>query len=221
MAFIERRKGKDGKVRWRALVRLRGAPSQSGTFSSKTKAKIWAKKVETDIREGRHFKWAEARKHTLAELIDGATIEFAGVRILLDGADVSQEIRSPEVTRYVSVVATVPEVRERIVALQRDAYPGENLVVEGRDIGSVVFPDADTKIYLTATPEERARRRALETGRDAAEVLREQEERDARDKGREHSPLVRAEGAVTVVTDGLSIPEVIDRLAEIVAEAEY
>ena len=156
----------------------------------------------------------------LAELLAGAEILLDGDRVLLNGEDVSTEIRTPEVTRYVSVIATVPEVRRSMVARQKRAYPGENLVAEGRDIGSVVFPDADRKIYLTATPSERARRRALETGRDPTEVLAEQRERDARDESREHSPLVRAEGAIELVTDGLSIEEVVGRLVAIVRGGE-
>jgi cytidylate kinase len=152
----------------------------------------------------------------LEALLSKASIELVPGGVLLSGEDVSDEIRSAEVTRFVSVVATVPEVRRALVPRQQAAWPGEPLVVEGRDIGSVVFPDAEKKIYLTASPEERARRRAAETGRDVAEVLVEQNERDERDSGREHSPLVRAPGAIEVVTDGLSIEEVVEVLARIV-----
>jgi cytidylate kinase len=162
----------------------------------------------------------DADPDRMAALLDGVEIRLTGARILLDGEDVSEEIRTPEVTRYVSLVAAVPEVRESMVARQRAACPGENLVVEGRDIGSVVFPDADTKIYLTASARERARRRAVETSRDPDTVLSEQAERDRMDQGREHSPLVKAAGAVEVVTDGLSIEEVIDRLVAIVDGGE-
>jgi len=158
----------------------------------------------------------DADPAALERLLEGVDIRLDGERVLLDREDVSAEIRSPEVTRYVSIVAAVPEVRAAMVARQRGAYPGEDLVVEGRDIGSVVFPDAGRKIYLTATPGERARRRARETDRDPEEVRREQQERDARDRGREHSPLVRAEGAIDLLTDGLSIAEVVDRAMEIV-----
>jgi len=152
----------------------------------------------------------------LGRLLEHAEIRLDGERVFLNDEDVSAEIRTEEVTRYVSVVAAVAEVRAAMVARQRDAYPGEDLVVEGRDIGSVVFPDADHKIYLTATPAERARRRALETGRDAESVLRDQEERDGRDRSREHSPLIRAEGSVDLLTDGLGIEEVVDRVVSIV-----
>jgi cytidylate kinase len=159
----------------------------------------------------------DADPERMQALLEGVEIRLAGTKVYLDEEDVSEEIRTPEVTRYVSMVAAVPEVRKSMVARQRVAYPGENIVVEGRDIGSVVFPDADTKIFLTASARERARRRAEQTGRDLETVLAEQEERDRMDQDREHSPLIRAEGAVEVDTDGLSIEEVIDRLAEITA----
>jgi cytidylate kinase len=153
----------------------------------------------------------------MARTLESTEIRLAGDRVHLDGEDVSEEIRTPLVTQHVSVVAAVPVVRHAMVARQRAAYADEPIVVEGRDIGSVVFPDADHKIYLTATPEERARRRARETDRDVKSVLAEQEERDARDRGRDHSPLVRAEGSVDLLTDGLSIEEVVDRAIAIVS----
>ncbi|MEN8148984.1 MAG: (d)CMP kinase [Planctomycetota bacterium] len=160
----------------------------------------------------------DAEPARLGDVLRNAAIELSGDRVLLDGEDVSDEIRTPEITRYVSVVAAVPEVRAAMVERQRRVFPGEDLVVEGRDIGSVVFPDADLKFYVTAGAKERARRRALQTDRDAADVLREQEERDARDMGREHSPLILAEGAVVIETDGLSIDEVVDRIASRIGE---
>lgn len=155
----------------------------------------------------------DADPRRLEALLADAVIELRDDRVLLAGEDVSEEIRTPGITRYVSVIAAVPEVRTAMVARQRAALPGENLVVEGRDIGSVVFPDADRKFYLTASAEERARRRAVQTDRSPEEVLREQEERDDRDRSREHSPLIRAEGAIEVVTDGLTIEQVVDVLA--------
>jgi len=158
-------------------------------------------------------------REALGAMLGDSRIELSGQTVRLDGEDVSKEIRTPGVTRFVSRVAAVPEVREVMVAKQRAAYPGENLVAEGRDIGSVVFPDATAKFYLTATPEERARRRARESGRGRDEVLEEQRVRDAEDEGREHSPLVKAEGATLVDTTGLSIEEVVQRLAEQIRKA--
>lgn len=152
----------------------------------------------------------------LEGLIARIRIEFTGDTVLLDGCDVTEEIRTPEVSRLVSMVAAVPVVRDGIAPKQRGAWPGEPLVVEGRDIGSVVFPDALVKVYLTAAAEERARRRAAETGRPLAEVLEDLRERDERDSGREHSPLVRVPGAVVLDTTGLGIEEVVGRLVQLI-----
>jgi cytidylate kinase len=133
-------------------------------------------------------------------------IEMDGDRVLVDGADVTDEIRRPDVGRLVSAVAAVPEVRAQMVALQRDwveAHGGA--VVEGRDIGSVVFPDAELKVFLTATPEERARRRDDE---DADDVRR----RDQLDSSRAVSPLVVPEGAVVIDSTGRSVDQVVDEI---------
>ncbi len=155
----------------------------------------------------------------LAELVPEARIELRGERVLLDGEDVSGEIRTPEIDRLVSQVARVPAVRRGMVARQRAAYPGEPLVVEGRDIGSVVFPDARVKVFLDASPEERARRRARESHRDVRNVLEEQRERDERDSRRAHSPLVKAAGAVVIDTTGLTLEEVVERLLALTRDA--
>jgi cytidylate kinase len=152
------------------------------------------------------------------KLLEESEFLLDGARVFLNGRDVSGEIRTTAVTSFVSRVAAVPEVRTGMVEKQRHVYPDENMVVEGRDIGSVVFPDADLKVYLTASAEERAKRRALESGRDEGEVLTEQNERDEQDRSREHSPLIRAEGAVEVDTTGLSIDEVVTRLAALLEE---
>lgn len=158
---------------------------------------------------------AEDDAEGLRRLLDSTRIELDGDRVRVDGEDVSREIRTPAVSSAVSRVATVAAVREGMVEKQRAAHPGENLVVEGRDIGSVVFPDADLKVYLTASPRERARRRAGETGQSVEEVLAEIGERDRRDESREHSPLFRADDAELVDTTGLGIEEVVERLAEL------
>ena len=154
----------------------------------------------------------------LAALLARTEIVLTGDRVLLDGEDVSGEIRTPEVTRLVSVVAVVPEVRKLMVEKQRGCFPGESFVAEGRDMGSVVFPDAAVKVFLSADERERARRRAAETGRELETVLAEQRERDTRDEGREHSPLIRAEGAVVFDTTGSSIEEVIRGLVELIRQ---
>ncbi len=137
--------------------------------------------------------------------------------MLLDGRDVSAAIRAPEVSEAASVVAADPAVREALVAKQRELIARGDWVAEGRDIGTVVAPDAAVKVFLTADPRERARRRAAELGADVETVLAEQAMRDERDSSREHSPLQAARDAVALDTSGLSVEEVVRRIAELVA----
>jgi cytidylate kinase len=147
-----------------------------------------------------------------AELARAARIELGG-HVLLDGRDVSAEIRTPEVSEAASRVAADPAVREALVAKQRELIAGGDWVAEGRDIGTVVAPDAALKVFLTADPAERARRRAAELGAEASTVLAEQTMRDQRDATREHSPLRPADGAVVLDTTGLRVEEVVERIA--------
>jgi cytidylate kinase len=135
--------------------------------------------------------------------------------VVLDGRDVSEEIRSPEVSEAASRVASDPDVREALVAKQRQLIAHGDWVAEGRDIGTVVAPGAELKVFLTADPRERARRRAVELGADAGTVLAEQTLRDERDSTREHSPLRAAPGAVTLDTSGLGVEDVVERIAEL------
>src|ERR687893_2526701 len=119
-----------------------------------------------------------------------------GDRVIANGEDVTEAIRSPEVSEAASKVATNPRVREALVQKQRELLANGDWVAEGRDIGTVVAPDAALKVFLTASAEERARRRADELGADLDMVLRDQALRDAQDTSREHSPLAVAPGAV-------------------------
>jgi cytidylate kinase len=139
-----------------------------------------------------------------------------GDRIVMDGEDVTEAIRTPEVSVRASEVATEPEVRERLVEMQRELLAGGNWVAEGRDIGTVVAPEAEVKVFLTASVEERARRRAAEEGRPVDEVLAEQRQRDARDSERTHSPLRRAIDAIEIDTSGLTVDQVVDRISALV-----
>jgi CMP/dCMP kinase len=136
-----------------------------------------------------------------------------GDRVTLDGEDVSEAIRAPEVSEAASRAAADPEVRAAMVAQQRRLLSAGDWVAEGRDIGTVVAPEAEVKVFLTASPEERARRRAAELGVDPVVVLAEQAIRDERDRTREHSPLVSAAGAVELDTTGLTLDQVVDRVA--------
>ena len=142
-------------------------------------------------------------------------IGLADGRVTLDGEDVSAEIRTPQVSARASEVAARPEVRAALVQRQRELIAGGDYVAEGRDIGTVVAPGAELKVYLTASPQERARRRAAETGADAGAVLADQSTRDERDSTREHSPLRAADDAVQVDTTGLSIDEVVQRIVSL------
>jgi len=143
------------------------------------------------------------------------TIELSGGRVTLDGEDVTAQIRTPEVSARASEVAARPEVRASLVRRQRELIAAGDYVAEGRDIGTVVAPDAELKVFLTASPEERARRRAAEIDADLADVLAEQAVRDERDSTREHSPLEPAADAIEVDTTGLGIDEVVARIVEL------
>jgi len=138
-----------------------------------------------------------------------------GERVTLDGRDVTDAIRAPEVTEAASRVAADPEVRTELVRKQRELLARGDWVAEGRDIGTVVAPDAELKVFLTASPQERARRRAGELGADERTVMADQALRDQRDRTREHSPLVAAPGSVELDTTGLTADEVVQRVVEL------
>jgi cytidylate kinase len=145
-------------------------------------------------------------------------------RVLLDGDDVTEALRAPEVSQLASVVSAIPEVRRQMVRRQRELAALSGGVVEGRDIGTVVFPDATLKVFLTAEPEVRARRRFDElTRRGVAasweEVLEDQRERDRRDSTRPDSPMRPAEGAVIVDTSLLTLPEVVEAVVALLPTA--
>jgi cytidylate kinase len=142
-----------------------------------------------------------------------------GDRVVANGEDVTEAIRAPEVSEAASRVATNDAVRAALVAKQRELLANGDWVAEGRDIGTVVAPDAAVKVFLTASPEERARRRADELGADLETVLRDQALRDAQDESRAHSPLAVAPGAVELDTTGLTLNEVVERIAGLVREA--
>lgn len=139
-----------------------------------------------------------------------------GDRVLVDGEDVTDAIRAPEVSEAASQAAADPAVRRAMVAYQRRLLGDGDWVAEGRDIGTVVAPDADVKVFLTADPRERAARRANQLGADPKAVLAEQTLRDQRDREREHSPLRPASGATEIDTTGLSLEEVVDRIVRLV-----
>jgi cytidylate kinase len=140
-----------------------------------------------------------------------------GVRV--DGEDVTEAVRRPEISAAASQAAADPRVREAMVVEQRRLLGSGDWVAEGRDIGTVVAPEAEVKVFLSADPEVRARRRAAELGADVQTVLSELAIRDARDREREHSPLQAARDAVVIDTSALSFDEVVGRVAELVTRA--
>jgi CMP/dCMP kinase len=141
------------------------------------------------------------------------------VSIKLDGEAVDEPIRSAEVTAAVSVVSAVPAVRAIVVAEQRELIGDGGIVVEGRDIGSVVWPPARPKVFLTASSQARAQRRAAELGIDVESVATDIARRDGLDSTRAASPLVKAADAIELDTTDLDIDEVVDRLAQLTADA--
>ena len=135
-------------------------------------------------------------------------IRFEGDRVLLDGEDVTEKIATPEISRRASELAADPAVRAELVPQQRALIANGDWVAEGRDIGTVVAPDAEVKVWLTGDEAERARRRE--------QPVEEIRERDARDAGREHSPMLPANDAVEVDTTGRSVDEVVERIVSLV-----
>ncbi len=154
----------------------------------------------------------------VAAIATAQSIEFVGERVLLDGEDVSEAIREPRVSEASSRVSVHPGVREALVERQRQLIGTGRYVAEGRDIGTVVSPDSPLKVFLTASPGERARRRAAQTGEDPTGVLAAQQERDRRDENREHSALRAAADAVELDTTNLSQGEVVARISALAAE---
>ena len=163
----------------------------------------------------------------LAALIDSTEIDLVessgNLKVLLDGADVSESIRTPEVSQMASKVSALAVVRKRMLNLQRALGEKGSVVAEGRDIGTVIFPDAEVKIYLDASVNERARRRYEELrkgGRDVSfeDTVREIEERDKRDSGRDLAPLKKAEDALPIDSSALSADAVAERVMRRIKE---
>jgi cytidylate kinase len=166
------------------------------------------------LEAGSDFEDGEA----LGALARGLEIELDGRRVLLGGRDVSAEIREPAVTAAASRVSVHPAVREAMVERQQRLIAAGRYVAEGRDIGTVVSPEAPLKVFLTASDEERARRRAAETGEDFESVLDAQRRRDERDTVREHGALRSAADAVELDTTGLGLEEVVGRVVGLAKE---
>ncbi|HJL20349.1 MAG TPA: (d)CMP kinase [Sandaracinaceae bacterium LLY-WYZ-13_1] len=180
------------------------------------------------VAKERGVSWDDAE--ALGALAEGLDLRFAPVEgsgrppLFVDGEDRSEDIRRPDISQGASRVSAHGPVRDALLGVQRRMGARGGVVLEGRDIGTVVFPDADVKIFLTASDQVRAQRRydeLVSRGRpaDLAQVRREIEERDRRDAGRAVAPLTRAPDAVLLDTSGLSLDGAVDRLVAIVAEA--
>jgi len=161
----------------------------------------------------------------IAELAVRSTIDVTNTAVTINGHDVTRAIRTPEIDRAAAAVARLPKVRAVLVGRQRQMGAGGSIVMEGRDIGTVVFPDADVKIYLDASPEERARRRASDpahTGVPAAvsEVATLLTARDEIDRTRKASPLYAAADAIVIDTTGKSVDDVVNEVLAVTRKAE-
>jgi len=160
-----------------------------------------------------------------AETAVSLAVREGATRVLLEGQDVTEEIRTPAISMLASTVSALPEVRQRLLAVQREAAPAGGIVAEGRDMGTVVFPGADVKFFLTAGPEERGRRRWLELRQrghevELAEVIRDVARRDRQDSGREIAPLRPSGDAVLVDSTGKSVEEVVQEMLRVIRGKE-
>jgi cytidylate kinase len=167
---------------------------------------LWALDLNVDLDD----------MHRLEQLAKEARIEFSGAKIWLNGEDVTSRIREPRVSEAASKVAACPGVRRAMREEQRRIGSSESVVMEGRDIGTVVFPEARVKVFLDANPDERARRRSRETGAAAEEVARDLAERDRRDRTRAEAPLTQAPDAEYLDTTNLAPEEVEEAILSLV-----
>lgn len=157
------------------------------------------------------------------KILDSIQVDIVDNKFILNGKDVSLEIRTPEVTKIVSPVSAIKAVRVKLVDLQRKISKGKKVILDGRDIGTVVFPNADLKIFLIASPEERAKRRVKDyaskgISENFETVLKDIIERDHSDSTREESPLKKAEGAIEVDTSSLNIAESVQVISNLIKE---
>ncbi|WP_424505057.1 (d)CMP kinase [Psychrilyobacter sp.] len=173
----------------------------------------------TSIRDGVDLDNIEE----VVNLLNKVKIDMKNGMFYVDGVDVSLDIRTPEVTAIVSKVAAIREVRVKLVDLQREISKGKDVILDGRDIGTVVFINADLKIFLVASPEERAKRRVLDfknkgINEKFEDVLSEIIRRDEFDSNRKESPLKKAEDAIEIDTSFMNIEEVVGAISEMVGE---
>jgi cytidylate kinase len=228
---------KSGAVKKRVIIAIDGpAGAGKSTVAARLADRLGLPYLDTGamyravaliaLREGLTPDLDDRAAQRVAELMAESSIDVSavqgGTKILVEGEDVSGEIRSPECSMMASAVSALAAVRNALVPLQRKLGMEHGGVMEGRDIGTVVFPDADLKVFLTASAEERARRRyqdLMEQNSEISieEVQNDQNRRDRQDTSRSESPLQVARGSVVVDTTGMTLEEVVDRLFEEVA----
>lgn len=165
------------------------------------------------------------KKKNIEENLPLINLDIEKDKFFLNGKDVSLKIRTPEVTSMVSYVAKIKEIREKMVELQREISKGKDVILDGRDIGTVVFPDADLKVFLVASPEERAKRRMKdyeEKGiiEEYEKVLASILERDFIDSTRKEGPLKKADDAIEISTDGDTVEETVAKLGVFIGVAK-
>jgi CMP/dCMP kinase len=159
-------------------------------------------------------------EQSVAAVASAIQVTVRGDRTLLNGRDVSDRIRDEDVTLIVSLISSYPAVRQRLLQLQKDMLKGGDVVIEGRDIGTRVAPNADLKIYLTATLEQRATRRVGQSGtlgaHDLSQIESDLERRDRADAGRQESPLVQAPDSIVIDSTSLSLDEVVEQILALI-----
>jgi cytidylate kinase len=224
-----RMRGHNSKVRKGLIVAIDGpSGAGKGTVARAVAARLGYRHVDTGAMY-RALAWLAAHQGlnlgdetAVAALGQRASFDLEEGRIAIDGHDVRTEIRTPDMDKAATTVARHPEVRRVLVARQRSYGEGGRVVMEGRDIGTVVFPDADVKIYLDASPEERARRRAADPAHTSsksgqlADVATALAERDKNDSTRAVSPLTIAADATVIDTTGLPIEDVIEKVLALI-----
>jgi cytidylate kinase len=209
----------------RAVIAIDGpAAAGKSTIARSLAARLGFTYIDTGAMYRALALWAQRQDislidmHRMEQLALAASIELDpdGPRVLLNGEDVTAAIRDPEIAPAASLVAAIPGVRRAMVDKQRAMAANASVVMEGRDIGSVVFPHADVKIFLDAEPGERVRRRAAESANPGADIAGQIAERDERDRGRAESPLVQAPDAVYVDSTGLTPLQVEEAILKVI-----
>ncbi len=233
MEFKENFQGKKRRKNMSFIVAMDGpAGAGKGTITKQVAEKLGLINIDTGamfrlvtlnvIQEGIEIH----EEDRIKEILDRIHIDMKeNGEVFLNGEEVSKQIREDEVNCLVSPISVIPIVREKLLELQRKIAQGKNVIMEGRDIGTVVFPNADVKIYLDASAEERARRRLKQNQEKGisgsyVEVLESIMDRDERDKNREIAPLKQAEDAIYIDSTNMTIEEVVDKIVKIIKSVQ-